>query len=960
MKPKKLFGIVMLSVAALAVSAAFVACKPTDEPVIDPGKRPIATVEQDLSMFDTVMHYGIAQVETYSLTIVGENASFTGGVKTINIAEKALLPVVVVEEGEYIVGIKNVKTDKVIEDFRFRMPAEDTEIEVITSTEKPVYFKELTLGMYFDYNSSGNDLDWDQVVNTFEPNGPFTMNTEYSIESKKQGVDVNGNTDDDYLRGSMFEISGVAGNATRILTFSGAAETDGAIKGGERYTFVYNFQNFGEHTISFRMYQAHTTVKLGVTHRPKASAVNAGRDITLEPGESVSYNITFTPKDDDTNIIPVLELRSDFDGDKLGIAIAKKNEPLECEHDIKLVEATEGDCGKAGNIAYYGCAKCGGMWSDETGETEASMLDVTVKHEHTAGDCVGANELAHRMRCSVCGGVYIASEAHNLVYRVVKEPTADELGVKEEVCSVCGYKTGNTIEYQDAYTFTVKGDTDTEFRIKVDAALPDEVKELLTDKFYNVDDLTEIFDKSTFTMPERNISVKSFDAAKGNALAPANATTGGGFQSNTGWGNMSTGIADLNYKKASAVKTEGGKAILGGEISMKMRGETATVRLDSQYNAENTAIQVDRFIYEVTVENRGDVAITFDITQVNGGAYPINGVSKFDNVVLAAGASKDFTFIFPGDVGSNSNALTAFWFKNMTTDQTVTIGLAVSYREYDIEHTLTYGDKTFSVIGGKAPSDEIKEQLPEEFYAEGAPSVIYSRDSFVMPYGNITIKVLEKQKFTFDGKTYDVKAGDQLPDEAKAALNAEFYNVNNTSEIFAKDAFRMPAYDLTVKNIETPVGNIICDYGTTWWVSGEQTNTNGGVCAVKKENGDALKGLSLVFRNGANRQARVAQAYDNGNSVKLAGAVFHITIENRGSETVTFGIAQINGGANKIAGCYDDNVTLTAGQSKEFTFTFPTSDPNMGNGNALTLFSFGSDVPAEITLGMALSVELAA
>lgn len=950
--------ILTLALFAVALAACGEPNKKPDGPINKPG----AVVEQDLGMFDTIPHYGIQQIKMYSLTIDGDNASFSGGVKTVSVAEKALLPEITVSNGEYIVGIKNVNTGKVIDDFRFRMPSEDTKIEVLTSAEKPAYFKELMLGNWTDYNSAANaNLDWNSVAETMEPNGPFTMNFEYSIESSMKTVDVNGNSDDDYLRGVTFTLSGVAGNMARILTFAGESGSEEGIIAGQTYTFTYNFQNFGENTISFRMYQVQTSIKLGATaDRPKATAVNAGKTITLAPGESASYNIAFTAGGDNANIIPVIELRSVFDNEKLAIAIAKENKPLDCAHDIKLIEAQEGDCGKAGNIAYYGCDMCGGMWRDDAGETEVSMLDITVKHAHTSDTYCYVSTPSHRKRCDVCHGVITNAEEHVFKYRVVKEPTADELGIKEEVCD-CGYKTGKTIEYQENYTLTVKGEnSDTVFDVKVDTGLPAGAKQLLGDKFCNADDLTEIFDKETFIMPEKNITVINFDKAVGDSLTPAEATVGGGYHS-----QYEGGTANLVYKKDSAVNTEDGKVILGREISMSMNNETATVRIDSQYLPDNSQISVNRRIYNVTIENRNKVAVKFDITQVNSGVNPINGVTRYNDVKLEPGQSGLFTFVFPDNVGVNSNALTVLWFKEMTLNQSVVLGIAISHREYDIEHTLTYvaegGNKTFKVTGGKALSAEIKAQLPESFYIEGAPNVIYTPDTFVMPFEDATIAAVKKQKFTVGDKTYSIKAGEALPDEAKALLSEEFYNVNNLSEIFVRDTFVMPAYDLSVANLDAPEGNPILLYQATWWTSGTHTDTNRGECVVKKEDGGALRGRKYLFENGAGRQVRIASPYSaNGSSVNLAGVTFHITLENKGSQAVTFGLAQVNSSTNKIAGCYDDNITLQAGQSKEFTFTFPTTDPNMSNGNALTVFSFGSDTPAEVVLGMAISYEFPA
>lgn len=635
-------------------------------------KKPSTIVDQDLSMFDTVKHYGIEQVETYKLSIVGDNATFLSGGKTAKAVAGAQLPEIKLNnENEYISGIRYVKTGKEIKKFRFRMPEEDCEIEVLTTSEKPAYFAQLNVATDFngkegyDFNSAAKLwVGWQQTESTFKADSPFTMNREYSIEIDKKNVDINGNSDEDFLSGVVLKLNGVAGNAARMLTGCGASGSEEGIVAGETYTFTYNFENFGDKEVAFRAYQGQTGVKL-----TGAVAVNAGKDIVLKPGESASYKIIFTAVNANTNIIPILELRSDFDDTLLGMAISKENAYEECKHETEKIPAKDGDCGYAGNIEYYGCTLCGGTWSDDSCENAVSINEVSIKKDHdTKGGYEGITPTEHSIVCSVCHGG-IAYEEHKYHYDTVKEPTETEKGIKEEVCD-CGHKSGKTVEFEAANKLTVVTNTERkEFELELGERLPEEAKTLLGGGFYNVDNHSEIYTLEGFSMPEYSLTVKPLSVPLGTVLD---------FGSAFGTMDMFGGSATYENLRDSGVMTKTFGVVKGKEVTINHTSTDFQPRFKSSYGSNKS---VGGFTYYITVENRSGVDVNLRVAQVNGGANLIEGAYS-DFVTLKVGESMDFVFTFPDDASlTNANALTMFTFKGVPTDKPVVLGVSVSYKE---------------------------------------------------------------------------------------------------------------------------------------------------------------------------------------------------------------------------------------------------------------------------------------
>ena len=177
----------------------------------------------------------------------------------------------------------------------------------------------------------------------------------------------------------------------------------------------------------------------------KAETVEAkleGTAPTCTEGGSGSYTATFTDQDFVTQTTP-----------------AEEREPL--GHELTAHEATDADCTKAGNTAYWSCDRCGKFFEDAEGDSEieeGSWIIPALEHDltyHAAVTATCADGNKEYWECENCGK-YFADENATRELRwneivlpatgnhvwgegeVTKEPTCTEKGVKTYTCTVCG------------------------------------------------------------------------------------------------------------------------------------------------------------------------------------------------------------------------------------------------------------------------------------------------------------------------------------------------------------------------------------------------------------------------------------------------------------------------------------------------------------------------------------------
>ena len=125
------------------------------------------------------------------------------------------------------------------------------------------------------------------------------------------------------------------------------------------------------------------------------------------------------------------------------------------EGPFETRDAVEATCGASGYTGDTYCTACGQI--KESGKT----IDATGAHNFV---WINDNKEAHWQQCTVCKQLPegTESEAHKFEYKVVKEATLEAEGLEEEVCSVCGYKSGETkaIPKLEDYTDTKEAEYD--------------------------------------------------------------------------------------------------------------------------------------------------------------------------------------------------------------------------------------------------------------------------------------------------------------------------------------------------------------------------------------------------------------------------------------------------------------------------------------------------------------------
>ncbi len=109
-------------------------------------------------------------------------------------------------------------------------------------------------------------------------------------------------------------------------------------------------------------------------------------------------------------------------------------------HKLNKIEAKDATHETDGNIEYYVCSVCGKLFRDAKATTEITLEDTVIaKGEHNYGDSYKSDAESHWKEC-VCGNATDKS-AHTFgEWSVIKAATETEKGIKEKICSVCGYK----------------------------------------------------------------------------------------------------------------------------------------------------------------------------------------------------------------------------------------------------------------------------------------------------------------------------------------------------------------------------------------------------------------------------------------------------------------------------------------------------------------------------------------
>ncbi len=105
-------------------------------------------------------------------------------------------------------------------------------------------------------------------------------------------------------------------------------------------------------------------------------------------------------------------------------------EPIDHEHNY-LPEVINPTCTEKGYTVYT-CSIC----------HDTYIADYTDTIDHTTGEWITDSE-KHWHVCTSCTGI-LDEAPHSYEWVVTKPATAEETGLKEEICSVCGHKSGQS------------------------------------------------------------------------------------------------------------------------------------------------------------------------------------------------------------------------------------------------------------------------------------------------------------------------------------------------------------------------------------------------------------------------------------------------------------------------------------------------------------------------------------
>lgn len=138
-------------------------------------------------------------------------------------------------------------------------------------------------------------------------------------------------------------------------------------------------------------------------------------------------------------------------------------------HKIVKVPAVAATHDNNGNIEYYMCTGCGKLFADEEATAEITLADTVIaKGEHSYSDIYESDSDNHWKVCD-CGKIAEKDEHSFGDWTVTKEPTENTMGVRERVCSVCGYKMT-----EDIPELSSEVDTEPEDTNKSDTVEPDD------------------------------------------------------------------------------------------------------------------------------------------------------------------------------------------------------------------------------------------------------------------------------------------------------------------------------------------------------------------------------------------------------------------------------------------------------------------------------------------------------
>ena len=116
------------------------------------------------------------------------------------------------------------------------------------------------------------------------------------------------------------------------------------------------------------------------------------------------------------------------------------------------VDRVEPTCQKEGNVEYWRCDRCMGVFSDESGNIpmESFILD---KVGHQSDGNMYSGETVHYHKCRWCGAVMDEEEHIFSEWIIDKKATEHTKGVRHADCYVCGYRKTVEIPEHDHFDY---------------------------------------------------------------------------------------------------------------------------------------------------------------------------------------------------------------------------------------------------------------------------------------------------------------------------------------------------------------------------------------------------------------------------------------------------------------------------------------------------------------------------
>lgn len=116
------------------------------------------------------------------------------------------------------------------------------------------------------------------------------------------------------------------------------------------------------------------------------------------------------------------------------------------------VDGVEPTCQREGNVEYWRCDRCMGIFSDESGNIpmDSFILD---KVDHQSDGNMYSSETVHYHKCRWCGALMDEEEHIFSEWIIDKQATKHTKGVRHADCSVCGYRKTVDIPEHDHFDY---------------------------------------------------------------------------------------------------------------------------------------------------------------------------------------------------------------------------------------------------------------------------------------------------------------------------------------------------------------------------------------------------------------------------------------------------------------------------------------------------------------------------